>query len=243
MRRTLMAGAALLALAGCGDGASEGGSGAGAENSAGSSYTSPDGRSEVRSGDAALSGLPEGIPPYPRANPSGAIQFGGASEEGEMRAMGFTHRRSAGRRHRLLRRGRRAGRLSRRPADRFRAEPCSRLRARQWRRHERHRDREAWRHQRADHGGQPARAPLTGCGPAYRAGRCVVPATMAGKTIADIAAPDGACPGGASMSRFRSEVLDWFDAGRVVPGPGAGGAARGGRDARRPRSGAPSSGS
>ena len=87
MRRTFMTGAALLALAGCGDGASEGG--AGAENSTGTSYTSPDGRSEVRSGDAALSGLPEGIPPYPRADPGGAIQFGGASEEGEMRAMGF----------------------------------------------------------------------------------------------------------------------------------------------------------
>ena len=89
MRRTIMTGAALLALAGCGDGATEAGSGAGAENSAGASYTSPDGRSEVRSGDAALSGLPEGIPPYPRADPGGAIQFGGASEEGEMRAMGF----------------------------------------------------------------------------------------------------------------------------------------------------------
>ena len=90
MRRTLMTGAALLALAGCGDGASEADGGAGAENKAGRSYTSPDGRSEVRSGDAALSGLPEGIPPYPRANPGGAIQFGGASEEGEMRVMGFT---------------------------------------------------------------------------------------------------------------------------------------------------------
>ena len=89
MRRTLMTGAALLALAGCGDRASEADSGAGAENKAGSGYTSPDGRSEVRSGDAALSGLPEGIPPYPRADPGGAIQFGGASEEGEMRVMGF----------------------------------------------------------------------------------------------------------------------------------------------------------
>ena len=44
----------------------------------------------MRGGDAALSGLPEGIPPYPRASPDGAIQFGGASEEGEMRVMGFT---------------------------------------------------------------------------------------------------------------------------------------------------------
>ena len=90
MRRTYMAGAALLALAGCGGGASEADSGADSDNSAAVSLTSPDGRSEVRSGDAALSGLPDGIPPYPRADPEGAIQFGGASEDGEMRAMGFT---------------------------------------------------------------------------------------------------------------------------------------------------------
>ena len=89
MWRTLMTGAALLALAGCGDRATEADSGGGAANSAGRSYTSPDGRSEVREGDAALSGLPEGIPPYPHADPDGAIQFGGASEEGEMRVMGF----------------------------------------------------------------------------------------------------------------------------------------------------------
>ena len=38
-----------------------------------------------------------------------------------------------------------------------------------------------------------------------------------GGSIADIAAPCG-LPRGELMSRFRSEVLDWFDAGRVVPG-------------------------
>jgi len=90
MRSTLMTGAALLALAGCGEGTTEAGSNTNAEDAAVGSYTSPDGRSEVRSGDADLSGLPEGIPPYPRADPGGAIQFGGASEDGEMRAMGFT---------------------------------------------------------------------------------------------------------------------------------------------------------
>ena len=90
MRRTITASAGLLALAGCGGGTTEADSGADAGNSAVASFTSPDGRSEVRSGDAALSGLPEGIPPYPRADPGGAIQFGGASEDGEMRAMGFT---------------------------------------------------------------------------------------------------------------------------------------------------------
>ena len=90
MQRTLMASAMLLALGACGDGTREAGGDANSQNSAVASYASPDGRSEVRSGDAALSGLPEGIPPYPRAGPDGAIQFGGASEEGEMRAMGFT---------------------------------------------------------------------------------------------------------------------------------------------------------
>ena len=89
MRRTFMAGTVLLALGGCGDGTTEASDAGSAENSAGVSLTSPDGRSEVRSGDAALSGLPDGIPPYPRVAPGGAIQFGGPSEEGEMRAMGF----------------------------------------------------------------------------------------------------------------------------------------------------------
>src|SRR5688572_12125095 len=88
MRTMMTAGTMLLALGACGQGAPQAIDG----NSAGStvrSYSTPDGRGEVRSGDAALSGLPEGIPPYPRASPGGAIQFGGAAEEGEMRAMGF----------------------------------------------------------------------------------------------------------------------------------------------------------
>jgi hypothetical protein len=85
-----MASAVLLALGGCGERTTEAGAGNGAiaQNGAVTSYASPDGRSEVRS-DAALSGLPEGIPPYPRVSPGGAIQFGGPAEEGEMRAMGF----------------------------------------------------------------------------------------------------------------------------------------------------------
>ena len=87
MRWMVMSGTMLLALAGCGGGAPEADRG----NTAGpaqGSMTSPDGRSEVR-GDADFSGLPEGIPAYPRVNGGGAIQFGGASEEGEMRVMGF----------------------------------------------------------------------------------------------------------------------------------------------------------
>ena len=87
MRATMMSGAALLALAGCGGGASEADRG----NSAGAargSLAAPDGRSEVRS-DAAFSGLPEGIPAYPRIRPGGAIQMGGADDGAEMRVMAF----------------------------------------------------------------------------------------------------------------------------------------------------------
>ncbi|HYN46820.1 MAG TPA: hypothetical protein VES64_09025, partial [Allosphingosinicella sp.] len=87
MRRIIITGTALMALAACGGASPEADRG----NSAGpgqGSLASPDGRSEVR-GDADFSGLPEGIPAYPRVNGGGAIQFGGASEEGEMRVMGF----------------------------------------------------------------------------------------------------------------------------------------------------------
>jgi hypothetical protein len=83
----ITSGAALLALCGCGDDGS--GTGANSGNSAVGSFRTPDGRSEVRAGDAALSGLPDGIPPYPNADTSGAIQFGGISDGGEARVMGF----------------------------------------------------------------------------------------------------------------------------------------------------------
>jgi hypothetical protein len=91
MRWIIMTGAALLGLGGCGAGGSDApeappGEAAGTPRG---SLTSPDGRSEVRAGDAALSGLPEGIPPYPRPGPGGAIQFGGNSDGNEMRVMGF----------------------------------------------------------------------------------------------------------------------------------------------------------
>jgi len=87
MREAIMAGTVLLALGGCG-GASPPADRGNAAGPAQGSLASPDGRSEVRA-DADFSGLPEGIPPYPRVNGGGAIQFGGASEEGEMRVMGF----------------------------------------------------------------------------------------------------------------------------------------------------------
>jgi hypothetical protein len=87
MRGTIMTGALVLALGACGQSAPKA-----ADNVAAApaqrSLASPDGRSEVRS-DADFSGLPEGIPPYPRVRGGGAIQMGGASEEGEMRIMAF----------------------------------------------------------------------------------------------------------------------------------------------------------
>ncbi|MEA3014160.1 MAG: hypothetical protein QOD42_2705 [Sphingomonadales bacterium] len=100
MRPIIMTATALLALAGCGgrttaegERGNAGGTAAdaGQGNAAGAAQapmTSPDGRSEVRS-DADFSGLPEGIPAYPRVSGAGAVQFGGAAEEGEMRVMGF----------------------------------------------------------------------------------------------------------------------------------------------------------
>jgi len=87
MRHIIMAGTALLGLAGCGGAAPE----ANRADKAGAAQapmSSADGRSEVRA-DADFSGLPEGIPAYPRVTGAGAVQFGGASEEGEMRVMGF----------------------------------------------------------------------------------------------------------------------------------------------------------
>ncbi|HEV7660220.1 MAG TPA: hypothetical protein VGO55_10275 [Allosphingosinicella sp.] len=96
----MMTAIALLALAGCGgrstpEGERGNASGAapdtGGGNAAGAAQApmaSPDGRSEVRT-DADFSGLPEGIPAYPRVSGAGAVQLGGASEEGEMRVMSF----------------------------------------------------------------------------------------------------------------------------------------------------------
>ena len=94
MRRLMIGGAALLALGGCGagDGGTAGApqaDGGQPADAAATSYATPDGRAEVRSGDAALSGLPEGIPPYPRPDGAGAIQIGGNSDGNEMRIMAF----------------------------------------------------------------------------------------------------------------------------------------------------------
>jgi hypothetical protein len=96
MRHIIVTATALLALAGCGGTAPEGqrdnAGGPAAQASKGGatqpSAIAPDGRSEVRA-DADFSGLPEGIPAYPRVTGAGGVQFGGATEGGEMRVMGF----------------------------------------------------------------------------------------------------------------------------------------------------------
>jgi len=88
MGRFMIAATSLLALAGCGLGSTSGSDSGNAAVPAQPGLASPDGRSEVRA-DANFSGLPEGIPAYPRVSAGGAIQFGGGSEEGEMRIMGF----------------------------------------------------------------------------------------------------------------------------------------------------------
>ena len=87
MRHIVIATSLLLVPGACGPGAPGAGNGpaaAPAQAPAGS----PEGRSEVRS-DAQFSGLPQGIPAYPRVNPGGAIQMGGESDGNEMRVMGF----------------------------------------------------------------------------------------------------------------------------------------------------------
>lgn len=95
MRRLLSATTLLLVPAACGPAAPGPGNGAAAGPApapgaapAPGSLASPDGRSEVR-GDAQFSGLPEGIPAYPRVSPGGAIQMGGESDGNEMRVMAF----------------------------------------------------------------------------------------------------------------------------------------------------------
>lgn len=85
MRNIIITGTALLALAGCGGAGPQAGNAAAAGKAP---ITARDGRSEVRA-DADFSGLPAGIPAYPRVSGAGAVQIGGASEEGEMRIMSF----------------------------------------------------------------------------------------------------------------------------------------------------------
>lgn len=89
MRPTMMMTAAIaLVLAGCGRDAPQADQGNTAAPAQPTVLASPDGRSEVRS-DAAFSGLPEGIPPYPRTDGRGALQMGDPTEENGVRIMAF----------------------------------------------------------------------------------------------------------------------------------------------------------
>ncbi len=94
MSRIMMVATALVALGGCGRSGPEAAEGNAAAPAAspgaapGTALASPDGSSEVRS-DAAFSGLPEGIPPYPRTDGRGAIQMGDPTEENGVRIMAF----------------------------------------------------------------------------------------------------------------------------------------------------------
>lgn len=91
MRRIIMASAIALALGGCGRGAPDAEQGnaaapAPAPQTALASPGSP--ASEVRT-DAAFSGLPAGIPAYPRTDGRGAIQMGDPSDAAGVRIMAF----------------------------------------------------------------------------------------------------------------------------------------------------------
>jgi hypothetical protein len=90
MSRIMMVATALLALGGCGQGAPQAADGnAAAPAPAQAAPTSPGSpASEVRA-DAAFSGLPDGIPAYPRTDGRGAIQMGDPSEEHGVRIMAF----------------------------------------------------------------------------------------------------------------------------------------------------------
>ena len=90
MSRNMMIAATLLALAGCGRDAPHAADGnAAAPAPAPGAPASPGSpASEVRT-DAAFSGLPDGIPAYPRTDGRGAIQMGDPTEEHGVRIMAF----------------------------------------------------------------------------------------------------------------------------------------------------------
>jgi len=89
-QRPIIAAAPLLALAACGasgDGAAD--KGAPQVNPADISVATPGGRVDVRSGEAALAGLPEGIPVYPGAEAQQGVQVRGAGPANQGQILGF----------------------------------------------------------------------------------------------------------------------------------------------------------
>ncbi|HKR25447.1 MAG TPA: hypothetical protein VJS15_09325 [Allosphingosinicella sp.] len=90
--RAIITGAALLALAGCGGGSSE--SSGEAERRARQAppdinIVTPDAKAEIRSGAAALAGLPAGIPAYPGADTTASVQVSGTAPESQGGIHGF----------------------------------------------------------------------------------------------------------------------------------------------------------
>jgi hypothetical protein len=88
MTNRRLIGAALLALAGCGQ------SGGGAEERAKTpppaniTMTSPEGTAEVRTGGAPA-GLPEGVPAYPGADTTASVDVSGGQAQDRGRILGF----------------------------------------------------------------------------------------------------------------------------------------------------------
>lgn len=91
--RTIVTGAALLALAGCGGvGGSEQANEAGRRARAGPAETTivtPQAKAELRSGDGAMAALPAGLPAYPGAESTGGVEVTAASAEGSGGIVGF----------------------------------------------------------------------------------------------------------------------------------------------------------
>ncbi len=88
--RTIVTGAALLALAGCG-GSDSGGEASrrAAERPADTTIVTPEAKAEIRSGSSAMAGLPAGIPAYPGADTSQSVEVAAASQQGSGGIFGF----------------------------------------------------------------------------------------------------------------------------------------------------------
>ncbi len=85
MRAIILSGTALLALAGCSGGAGT------ADNVAAPAQPAPaaPGGDSAAPAAAAASGLPEGLPAYPRMRPGGAVQMGGRDDGAELQVTAF----------------------------------------------------------------------------------------------------------------------------------------------------------
>ena len=90
--RATITGAALLVLAGCGGGSSDRGGEAERQASQGPAdinIVTPEAKAEIRSGTAALAGLPAGIPVYPGADTAASVQVTGTAQDSQGGIHGF----------------------------------------------------------------------------------------------------------------------------------------------------------